>query len=770
MKVLLYIFLSSAAVSLARSQAIWNRGVPDAPTQLNVLAALFRSQGLLQQNLADTVLDFSTANWTDISIPAQPTGNISQQCQEDVAQYEADLKLGKLYALHMLDAGGKPGSGILDGNLFWGGRYSQCVNITGKDLNITFDGKFYLATLVPVTKIPQSEQLTQGGGIPGMPGSTPRLTLGVCVPSSCTQHDVIQRLDGSIYWRFLVQQGILQVTSAYSQESPPIQNVTIAAICICGVLFLLLTSGTIYDVNIHQPRLVAVRRKNKKEEQEPDVSVTLPDERTPLVNKLPREETSAAEQDMIGRILLCFSVYTNIGKLLSTKQAPGSIKCLHGIRFISMTWVILGHTYIFSYPQLDNVVQAVETVQTFTFQAIMNATVSVDSFFFLSGLLMTYLLLRQIGKNQEKGKSVPYGMLYFYRYWRLTPTYMFVMMLYMWVLPYMFSGPFWPPAPLDQNCGDNWWTNILYINNLVNDDRQCMGWAWYLANDMQFFVIGVPLVYILYRWQILGIAVKLALLLASFITTTVISWHYNLKAPGGDPVKYYDKPYCRIGPYLVGVAVGWFLVKIKRKETKRTVSQAHTHAFTILQQYFRVLTKCLLGPQRYKTLTTFVPVPNDERSPFMYQTMRMLMVRIGWIVAASCAVAVLYSTYGLFQGTAFKTESEHVLYLTVHRTVWAMALGWVVVACYHGYGGVVDIILSWDAWVPLSRLTYCAYLVHLPVMYAVYLAMEVPIHYSTFTMIYFFLGHLTLSYGVAFLVSVAVEAPLLGLEKIIFNK
>ncbi|XP_078686671.1 nose resistant to fluoxetine protein 6-like [Branchiostoma floridae x Branchiostoma belcheri] len=605
------------------------------------------------------------------------------------------------------------------------GTHSQCVNITGKDLNITFDGKFYLATLVPVAKIPQSEQLKQGGGLPGMPGSlTPTLTLGVCVPSSCTQHDVIQRLDGSIYWRFLVQQGILQVTSAYSQESPPIQNVTIAAICICSVLFLLLTMGTIYDVNIHQPRLMAVRRKKKKEEQEPDVSVTLPDERTPLVNKLPREETSAAEQGMTGRILLCFSVYTNIGKLLSTKQAPGSITCLHGIRFISMTWVILGHTYAFVISlnqQLDNVVQAVETVQTFTFQAIMNALVSVDSFFFLSGLLMTYLLLRQIGKNREKGKSVPYGMLYFHRYWRLTPTYMFVMMLYVWVLPYMFSGPFWPPAPLDPNCGDNWWTNILYINNLVNDDRQCMIWSWYLANDMQFFVIGVPLVYILYRWQILGIAVKLALLLASFITTAVISWHYNLKAPGGDPVKYYDKPYCRIGPYLVGVAVGWFLVKIKRKETKST-------------------------------------------------TLRLLMVRIGWIVAASCAVAVLYSTYGLYQGTAFKTESEHVLYLTVHRTVWAMALGWVVIACYHGYGGVVDIILSWDAWVPLSRLTYCAYLVHLLVMYAVYLTREVPVHYSMFTMIYFFLGHLTLSYGVAFLVSVAVEAPLLGLEKIIFNK
>ncbi|XP_066267577.1 nose resistant to fluoxetine protein 6-like [Branchiostoma lanceolatum] len=238
---------------------------------------------------------------------------------------------------------------------------------------------------------------------------------------------------------------------------------------------------------------MAIQRQKESESQDSDVNVTLPDERTLLLNKLPPQETSAAKGGIAGRILLCFSLHTNIGKLLSTKQAPGSIKCLHGIRFISMTWVILGHTYFFAEPHFDNLLQALETVPTFTNQAINNSFVSVDSFFFLSGLLMSYLLIQQIQKTKEKGKSVPYGMVYFHRYWRLTPTYMFVLMLWMWVFPYMFSGPFWPPAPngIDSNCGDNWdWT------------------------------------------------------------------------------KYYDKPYCRIGPYLLGVTVGWLLVKMKRKQTK----------------------------------------------------------------------------------------------------------------------------------------------------------------------------------------------------------
>ena len=51
---------------------------------------------------------------------------------------------------------------------------------------------------------------------------------------------------------------------------------------------------------------------------------------------------------LAAKILLCFSLYTNGGKILSTEQPPGAITCLHGIRFLSMTWVILGHSGAFS--------------------------------------------------------------------------------------------------------------------------------------------------------------------------------------------------------------------------------------------------------------------------------------------------------------------------------------------------------------------------------------------------------------------------------------
>ena len=52
--------------------------------------------------------------------------------------------------------------------------------------------------------------------------------------------------------------------------------------------------------------------------------------------------------DIASRLLKCFSLTSNLTKLLDSKQSDRSITCLNGIRVISMMWVIIGHTFIFS--------------------------------------------------------------------------------------------------------------------------------------------------------------------------------------------------------------------------------------------------------------------------------------------------------------------------------------------------------------------------------------------------------------------------------------
>lgn len=48
---------------------------------------------------------------------------------------------------------------------------------------------------------------------------------------------------------------------------------------------------------------------------------------------------------LLARILLSFSCYTNGCKILSTTQGSETLGAVNGIRFLSMSWVILGHSY-----------------------------------------------------------------------------------------------------------------------------------------------------------------------------------------------------------------------------------------------------------------------------------------------------------------------------------------------------------------------------------------------------------------------------------------
>ena len=63
------------------------------------------------------------------------------------------------------------------------------------------------------------------------------------------------------------------------------------------------------------------------------------------------------------------------------------------------------------------------------------------------------------------------------------------------------------------------------------------------------------------------------------------------------------------------------------------------------------------------------------------------MVAAGWTVAIGTIVAIVYGLYDYTQGEVELSNSTSAFYNAVHRTVWAVALGWVVFACVTGYGG-----------------------------------------------------------------------------------
>lgn len=60
-------------------------------------------------------------------------------------------------------------------------------------------------------------------------------------------------------------------------------------------------------------------------------------------------------------------------------------------------------------------------------------------------------------------------MYYFHRFWRLTPTYMIVLGIWTSLAVHIGTGSDMEEyyAADSAFCTDYWWTNLLYVNNLV---------------------------------------------------------------------------------------------------------------------------------------------------------------------------------------------------------------------------------------------------------------------------------------------------------------
>ena len=84
-----------------------------------------------------------------------------------------------------------------------------------------------------------------------------------------------------------------------------------------------------------------------------------------------------------------------------------------------------------------------------------------------------------------------------------------------------------------------------------------------------------------------------------------------------------------------------------------------------------------------------------------------------WMVALTTLGLMEFGTYPNYRDGYGRTElsyTANLLYESSSRIVWSLGLAYVVYACCTSRGGLIDRFLSAQVWVPLSRLTFTAYL------------------------------------------------------------
>uniref|UniRef100_K1RC99 Nose resistant to fluoxetine protein 6 n=1 Tax=Magallana gigas TaxID=29159 RepID=K1RC99_MAGGI len=687
----------------------WNRTMlRDHQSQLGGLI-------LSKMDFVGTIHDITRLGGARMLMPLTKDSKMNKDCYEDamdVLDAVNEMQRSDLaWARVMFDATGKIPSGVLRGHTTSLGSYDSCLAIHGRiPKNIVIGALNKTASRYPRefdTKYCRATMALDPSVLGGLDthGIHPLLTLGMCLPDSCKAEDV----DGILKLGFLgrVMGSSADSTDVYCPEERSIGDDTpaLAAVIILSFFGLLVLCGTVYE--FRQEIKKSAQMKPKSESDHYDVIGTL------------------------GAILKSFSIITNAPKLLSGKSGPGAITCLHGIRFFSITWIILGHTYnygLVTNPGVMttiNFVDAVPMTQRFTYQAVVGAGYAVDTFYMISGMLLAFIQLKQMAKlkkDPEPGKIGYYVFYYyFHRFWRLTPMYMMILMIYTCLTTYLGDGPMWPKQiESAQNCRESWWTNLLYVNNLVLVNKQCMAWSWFLANDMQFYVVSIVLLFFLTVNIKLGSCFVFLLMTAGIVSAGVKEHTYNgsfftMKSDGGAFWNnVYITPWCRVAAFCVGL----FLGIIFYKKPKAYLSRVKTF--------------------------------------------------IGWSMAISIGFTLVYCTYSENKenGETWSREFRAV-YESVGRPLWAACVAWVIAACHYGRGGIVNSILSWSGLVPLSRMSYAAYLVH-PMMMMIYVFSKRNLVYlADFDVIYLFLGHTVMTFMTSFVASLAFEAPFMALEKII---
>ncbi|XP_077296659.1 nose resistant to fluoxetine protein 6-like [Arctopsyche grandis] len=618
------------------------------------------------------------------------------QCITDIRAWKSDF-LKEKWPIIMLDSYGKIPPGLLSLNIQSYGQFDQCLSIDHFYRNDRLIKGKYCVAKIPIPKIKSiynelSRIANLRNILPKNNGSRllandafgrQSLIMAICLPHTCKM-DEIETMLGNILENVGIPHRDKPLITIPENEcvtaEPAIWTPTdwgaLAFFIFFGILLLLSTG---YDL---------------------------------IVKHFKKDTETSIRHDL----LISFSIWTNTSKLFTiNKNNSKSLKCLHGLRALSLMWVIIGHRYInYLMIPITNGTDILKWVGETGSMAIISGPFSVDTFFLLSGLLVAYISFRQLDKKQ----CFNFPLMYLHRFLRLTPALAAIVFFQASLSRYISNGPIWNTLTKDmiENCEKNWWTTLLYIQNYVNVDNLCVAQTWYLSCDMQLFILSPIIIYPLLRWRRVGWTNMIFWIVVSQISVFVVAyeneWNKNVNYAYGS--QSYFMTHNRATPWLLGFALGYFI----HLSTKSNIK------------------------------------------------INKVAVIVGWI---ACFVIMGAAVFGM-KPMDKNSKLELLMYNSFAKTGWSIAVMWVIIACIYGYGGPINWFLSLEIWEIVGRLSYAMYLVHMFVQYSISFSTRHAIYFSNFNAVMTFFSDVVLTVFMGYLLSISFELPVMALEKIIFHK
>nr|XP_044251479.1 nose resistant to fluoxetine protein 6 [Drosophila takahashii] len=583
-------------------------------------------------------------------------------CLKELEALMKGLSSSENWALKMMDSWGKIPSGLLTGNTWDLGNFDECLSINQVIGSQKIRGK-YCFLIANKTRI------------------------ATCFPSSCSSTQMEPFVKGLLHRiPYFNSSGItVRISEAGCQTSEvdPWDGLTIATMVIISVLAASVTFFTIFDYFLCE------------------------------------------DQSEIPVWVKAFSARANsrtLFRVVPRNSNPNVIECFHGIRCMSLFWVIFCHELIFTLtsPTLNTADVYSWSVEPFA-SFVVHGYFAVDSFFVLGGLLVSMIALRSMEKSG--GKLNPL-LMYLHRILRIMPVVGMAILIYMTMMPVVSGGPMFKSGYHGKEaCEKGWFLTLLFVQNYAAL-HICLDHTWYLAVDMQLFLISPILLIALYKWgkqAAAGIAVLVASLSGCLFATQMVNKYSLLIKNDADDdgvanQKLYLATHTHAAPWLIGFLFGYFLHLNRGKK---------------------------------------------------FQLSRPV-VWMGWILSLAMLFTSIFALYPAAQFSAPPLSTvEESLYYTLTRLAWPLAICWVIFACMQGYGGLADSFLSSPLWQPLSRLSYSMYIWHMFVQEVNSRNVRTNTYFSTYSIMEHFWYDLGFTALMSYVLYLLVEAPLCGFDSLL---
>ncbi|XP_077525581.1 nose resistant to fluoxetine protein 6-like isoform X2 [Haemaphysalis longicornis] len=599
------------------------------------------------------------------------------------------------WALRMADSTGKVPSGVFTGTTTELGSFDECLQTVVRDqrsarevvraqycsLYLRFPNDSSIdELLLPAFLMthPNMSTVLKYRHEPWLPG----LRWGICVVSDCSQQE-LQMVAKAL----LGDAAQIEVKYCTTGLLAGLTTSQIAVTAVFAVLLFLLVAGTLVD-------LYATNHGKAS------VGVTA---------------------------LRSFSVPANLRLLTSvtTDKASDSysLRFMHGIRAICIFYIVFGHSTMEYSFATSGTTFSQGYVDSYESTLAAAAFMTVDTFFFLSGYLLSFGLS---GAKSSQGRVKTAVVASIRRWYRLMIPVAFVASGFS-LLPLFVRGPTTDAAydKFHRDVSGYWWASLLSVRNYFPELVLSVGvHLWYISADYQLFLAALIVHQLGFRKRVtVGILVALSVACSSFTAWQMWGTRYT--------------------PVIV-----------QRTETATDYVNMISDVY-VLPTYHAV---CYFGG-----CITFFAV-QKYRKENMSKFVKVAM----WGAAMGCGAACVLYRFDWTRGVEH-SDVANVLLALWDRTIWTIGLSALTFLCATRRGGVVQRLLSCAPLAVLSRLTFGVYLIHYPFFYVWLTAARERTYQNIFNMVSSSVVVFVWSCLLSLCLFLACEAPLGRLDKLLWG-